>query len=501
MQMNSIQVRLLRSVKEELARFKYDAELKRYEKSWEKHFHKAWVKSSAKKLRHAVKKSEVLILGDFHGYDQSQRTHLRLLRALPLERQTCLILECFKPEHDGAIKSWLKGSITDSKLLERTNWVKSWGFSWQNYRPLLELARARGWTVVGLSRLDNTLKARDQAAAARIAELKKEHKKVIAIIGDFHLGPQALNKCLKQYRPDVFRKTVFVHQNAQALYQRSVKRVSSGMVDVYSLGKNEYCIINSAPWVKWTSHLAFTGAEGSRLDEEPFLDVITTIGKSWATQLNISWDHTEWDIYTWNSKEKLIKDLKRNRIALELVRKEIGFVDPSLRFIYLPRPSLNMGSQLIAQTIWYTQNLNAKPAKSFTSHTFAYQLFIEMFGFCFSKCFNPYRPPRTLLDMARETVSDPLAKEGYFVCKEFSRSPLRVLSRARLTSGEFYAARRLGSFLGEIWWRQRSIRDRSEHSVLQFFRQDWTVEKWRNFILRLWKLSHSFRLESKGERL
>jgi hypothetical protein len=160
-----------------------------------------------------------------------------------------------------------------------------------------------------------------------------------------------------------------------------------------------------------------------------------------------------------------------------------------------------LGSHLIAQTIWYSQSLSGKSNHSLTENTFASQLFIEMFGFCFSKCFNPYRPSRTLIDLARETVSDPLAKEGYLACKRFAQNPKSMMVKARLTSGEFYAARRLGSYLGEIWWRTRSARDRDEANVLRFFVEDWTAMKWNNLIIQLWKASQKIRLESKGERL
>jgi hypothetical protein len=505
MQMNSIQERLLRSVKNELSRFQQDPELRAYERAWENHFKKNWLKSNANRLYHVIRRSSLIVLGDFHGYDQSQRTHLRLLRTA-LTRQekkatVCLVLECFKPQDEKILKSWLAGKISDERLLKETKWVKNWGFSWQNYRPLLELAKERGWGVTGLSTTDRSLEQRDKWAAHRCLELKNSYSKVVLVFGDFHLSPHAFPKWIRKRDPQLYRNTVWVHQNAKALFEKSREAVHSGKTAVYALGANEFCVMNSAPWVKWTSHLAFSAITESELDDEPFQEVILSLGRNWSKYLDIEWDPTDWDLITWRNKSKVTRNRSADPFIRNLVTKNIGFVDPNSRTVYLPRPSLNLGSHLIAQTIWYSQSLSGKSNHSLTENTFASQLFIEMFGFCFSKCFNPYRPSRTLIDLARETVSDPLAKEGYLACKRFAQNPKSMMVKARLTSGEFYAARRLGSYLGEIWWRTRSARDRDEANVLRFFVEDWTAMKWNNLIIQLWKASQKIRLESKGERL
>lgn len=180
-------------------------------------------------------------------------------------------------------------------------------------------------------------------------------------------------------------------------------------------------------------------------------------------------------------------------------RQTLGSVDPARQIIYLSRPSVNLGCHLVAQALFIGCMESSRAPQ--LREGFLSVLFLEMLGFCVSKTFNPYRPARTLLDLARESSHSPIAAEAYLFCLKFMKNPGRAPMKARLSSGEFFAARRLGAILGEIWWRSRGSRDRSEKAVLGFFMRKWSPTEQRHLLEDLLRRSIEMPLESKGERL
>src|SRR5262249_34893351 len=98
-------------------------------------------------LLKSVAAADIVFCSDFHAYSQSQRAHLRILRALPEDRKVILALECVCKEHHRAIEAYLTGEISETEFLAQVEWTKVWGFPWEHYRPIFELAKRRGFKI------------------------------------------------------------------------------------------------------------------------------------------------------------------------------------------------------------------------------------------------------------------------------------------------------------------------------------------------------------------
>ena len=84
--------------------------------------------SSFGKLIKEIEKARLILGADFHAYQQSQRSHLRILRSLDPSLPIVLGLECFEVQHQSYIDAYLAGVLTDDELLRKTKWKQRWGF-------------------------------------------------------------------------------------------------------------------------------------------------------------------------------------------------------------------------------------------------------------------------------------------------------------------------------------------------------------------------------------
>ena len=140
---------LLKNVKEEVGRRlgKMPADLTNYEREARLLARGRYRISSKSEIMAEVESADIVYGGDFHAHGPAQRTHFKILRHLAPERPVVLALECFEPRAQKYLDLYLAGRIDAEKLKMRVKWDERWGFPYENYKALLELAKKRGWRV------------------------------------------------------------------------------------------------------------------------------------------------------------------------------------------------------------------------------------------------------------------------------------------------------------------------------------------------------------------
>lgn len=102
--------------------------------------------SSQEALFDAAARADVVFVGELHDDKAAHRLELDLLRALADQgRPVVLVMEMFERDVQPALDAYLTGGIDEARMLART---RPWSNYKQDYRPLLEFARARHWPVV-----------------------------------------------------------------------------------------------------------------------------------------------------------------------------------------------------------------------------------------------------------------------------------------------------------------------------------------------------------------
>ena len=106
----------------------------------------ARVEVSASRMLARLARADVVIFGEQHDDAETHRAQRELLDALGrTARPVVLSLEMIERDVQPVLDHYLAGRIPEPEFLSRS---RPWGNYATDYRPLVELARARGWRVV-----------------------------------------------------------------------------------------------------------------------------------------------------------------------------------------------------------------------------------------------------------------------------------------------------------------------------------------------------------------
>lgn len=145
-------------------------------------------------------KADVVFFGEQHDDEETHRAELALLAAVGERRsKVVLSLEMFERDVQPVLDSYLAGRITEAEFREQS---RPWPNYAADYRPMVELARVKGWPVIaanvprrlasmvsrrGLASLDS-LPAADRALVARDVACPKDqyYRNFVAVMGGGH---------------------------------------------------------------------------------------------------------------------------------------------------------------------------------------------------------------------------------------------------------------------------------------------------------------------------
>jgi hypothetical protein len=331
--------------------------LQKYLKTYKKEFNKNFKISDKATLLKKALLSDLILIGDYHTFRQSQRNALRLMRDLfDSNKKLILFLEALPFKKQKIINQFLEQKITAQEFLEKINYKKLWGFTW-NKIP-----------VFGINAPKKTLKKRDEIAGKIIAQNMKNYQDRIGIvlIGDLHLAkshlPLAIQKACKKLKQKNL-KTLIVFQNSEKVYWELAKKQIEHKVNVVDLGKNRFCIINSPPWLKLQSLIEWHESNETFLDEElrpesfeikdtdesVFLEKIKTYYENINHYFNLHYTFkSNFHIYTNHQIEQLYTFLENHFVSSQFkktlqyhITTNRIFYSKKYKLLYLPSTSTN----------------------------------------------------------------------------------------------------------------------------------------------------------------
>lgn len=446
--------------------------LSRYAKQLVGEFRGRWRAVASEELIQAVIASDVVFGSDFHAHAQSQRAHVRILRAMPRGRKVVLALECLCAEDQADIDAYAAGELDEAEFLRSVNWADTWGFPWEHYKPIFDIARQNQYRILGLSRRadvkNGTLSARDDHMAADIAEMQANHEGALiyAMVGELHLAHAHLPEAWGQLMPD--SRATIVYQDAESLYFRLAKQARDQSVDVLRNGER-FCLMVSPPWVKWQSYLTYLEQTYDRdLDDEgsiDYSDYIKSLVELLAKDLKLQISTSQLQVYTPAAKEtlRLFKKKLNRRLwgpLLKFLEDDRSFILPRQGLIYLSNPTLNRAASLAGEFLHAELSGRSEPAWT-ADRSLESMIWIEAVAFFFSKWINPKRKSerhenlqfqlsmRSPRDQGRKALLLALdQKMSEIVWVKTGRRRSRPLRRSHLMN-RVEASRILGSMLGE----------------------------------------------------
>ena len=402
--------------------------------------------SSKSEILAEIDSADVVYGGDFHAHGPAQRTHLKILRHLAVERPVILALECFEARAQKWIDAYLSGRFDLSTLKARTKWDESWGFPWEQYRPLVELAKKKSWKIEaigvpkegtvgrgGLARQD-----RETARRLRHLVLTRPAALIYVIIGELHLSrlPAVFRKEMGRVRR---LREVAIHINAEAVYFELASKGLEHSVDVVRYSSQpqrdpvvRFGVISSPPWVPWQSYLLhldhtvdLNWEEGDGDDEDSAdydpTDHIRRLVEWIAQDLGLSvktagLNVSEMAVYSpsdtrlWRKIETQLKGPERELARRMLVRGR-SFVLPELGVGCLAQLTVNHAAHLAGEYLQCMLSKRKRAPWRFPGD-FHGAIVVEALAYFGSKLINHKRQAETIHDLRTELESIPATDEG-----------------------------------------------------------------------------------------
>lgn len=471
-----------------------------------------WRASSKGELITALRSADVALGGDFHSLAQAQRAHLRVLRALPPEQRLTLALEAFSESAQAALDAFMRGALDADGLRKRSKWDREWGFPWEGYRALLELARARGWRALALSpkwgAARKSLRDRDAHAARAIVRgaASNPGSLTYVVFGELHLAPahlpRAIESAARRVRGCKLR-VVSVHLNSERIYFSLAASGLDAKVDVVRLSAAKYCLIATPPWVQWQAHWVHLHRSldeglGSSDDGYDYTDHVAELVRVAASDLGVGReiegalgglaDVSVWsseDAHVWRWLERRLPAQKRAEAAA-MISEGRSFLLPREGAFYLARATLNHASELAGQYVHAKLSGRESPLWEMPAE-FEAAVWRDAVGFFVSKLMNPQRRGETLADArSRLEALDPRdrGREALLLALDRRIAELVVAEEIggglagnrrkkftpRLRSSWREAVRILGAMMGERLYAALRSRSISLEGVVELLR-------------------------------
>lgn len=393
----------------------YTEEFRRYEQRYDKSVRRAEAPSTYGALLKETKTAELVLFGDYHTFPPAQRAFLRLLRHQPRNPPITIALEAFRGSDQPAIDRFLARRISEGAFLKQTAFAARWPFGpFSIYRPLFDLARERGFGLIGLDHpfdVRPTLADRDLYAAERMLDELEEHpgRRVFALIGEMHLAPSHLPLSIaraaqrrKRTRPNTLR----IHFNSHTVYFELAPKGLTDHHDVFRLRRGAYSLHSASPVVCQQSFLTWLEAmEEGELESGTFepeaakrvvRQALRTMGH--ALGLDVSGAARRVDVTGPDDLSFLERERSEGRLTKTELKKlrahilssESCYI-PKARLVYLAKNNLTHAAEEAAHYLRHHLSGEGMDDPKGLVDAFYVRILNEAVGFLGSKLVNPKR--------------------------------------------------------------------------------------------------------------
>lgn len=412
--------KLYLQIKSEVARLLGDSwsEMHYLEKKYAKELIQSWRSVRKDEFYEDLVQSDIILIGDFHALQQSQRAQLRILREWPKNKPYVLAVEFLQSRHQKFVDLWMQRKLSEKEFLKKVNWIKSWGFPWEHYKPLFELARAHKVPIVGINwslKQTNikTLQTRENFSVICLKKnkVKYPNHKIIMIYGDLHLSKNQLPKAIK--KNEIFRKSklIRVFQNSESLYFQSLGLGLESKIEIVKLKSGDYCIQSVPPWIKWQSYLLFLENTYDRQLDDIDIDPTDHVGKLvdfLSEEYQVKIKKTNLAIYTANDTSvflKIRKKLNKNEwlVVKRWITDRRSFYIPELEMGYLGQITVNHTATLSGE---FVHSILSGRQKIYNGdmHDFERQIWIHAMTYLSAKIINHKRKTNSLDDIRKSLL-------------------------------------------------------------------------------------------------
>lgn len=138
-------------------------------------------------LDQLVSRSDITVIGERHERVKDHAFEEYILQHIvTTPASVAIALEMLPPSGNETLNSWSRGQLSEHEFLKKSEWTRSWGYSFDLYRSIFELARAKNIGLYGINS-----KTFDDLDALEIEVASTESR---------HQSPLTLTQASRDYR-------------------------------------------------------------------------------------------------------------------------------------------------------------------------------------------------------------------------------------------------------------------------------------------------------------
>ncbi len=366
-------------------------------------------------------KSQVILVGDYHTLDQSQRSMLRLLRyhLQDYPQDTVLLaLETLQSRHQKHLDAFMQKQSSTEDFIKKIGFTKHWFFDlWKNYQILFDFAKhhkIKTFALDGDHRKTLDLKMRDTFMAKKIAELVElnPHAKIFVLVGDLHLAPKHLPKDIAKAAKALKIKPpriTTLYQNSTEIYWQLSEKNIVDHTDFVKIRKNEFCRMHTPPLIVQQSYLNWLYHEEGTFDwadaKSNFLSLVKQICE--ILNFKVPKDVEDIEVFTCGDLS-FLNTLKRQKTFSPeemkfinfQIRNEQSYFMPRARMVYVANVSIHHAAEEASHYLKFL--LAGEEFPRSRRDAFYANVLHEALGFFGSKLINPKRKCPRYKDFVQE---------------------------------------------------------------------------------------------------
>jgi Haem-binding uptake, Tiki superfamily, ChaN len=362
--------------------------------------------SDQEEMLGAILDTEIISVGDYHTCNQSQRSFLRILKAVVRKDRNFMIgMELLHKRHQRTLDLYLAGRITEETFLKRIRLQEHWVFDlWENFKPIFDFCRYHGIPVFAIDAAPegSDVRARDAAAARLMARLCARYpaRRLFIFIGDLHIAPPHLPRDLARELAalGLSRRHLALYQNSEPIYWELAEEGLDDSVEVVRLQSGDFCRMHTPPVVCQRSYLNWLEHEEGEIDyadaKASFLEVVDRICEFLGIGLGHERDEVE--LFTCGDLSFLRRLRERedfSRREIETIKRQIlaseSYYIAKAKVVYLANLSINHAAEEAAHFVKSACS-GEEEARSVVDAFYA-NILHEALGFFGSKIINQKR--------------------------------------------------------------------------------------------------------------
>lgn len=358
-------------------------------------------------LQAALRKSSCILVGDYHTLSIAQKSFLKLLKKVR-KRRVLIGLELFDTLSQEALDKYVLHKGSERALLSKTGVKKRWPYPvWKRFKPILDLARQRGWRVVALDTPTHqgaSLHERDAHMAKHLVEAlacSPNDTQTFVLVGELHLARVHLPRAIREASQSILLKpldTTVVFQNPGPIYWKLVEANLEQEVEAVQLSPLSFALNSAPPIVVQQSYLNWIDYNADTLEYDHlgyhFRKVAGKIAR--AISLKLEPEIHDFDVYGPGETEGWSGLPDTPEIRNEAVEfgdsGDVSHVFVEERVVYLSNLNIHHVAEVAGRLI-HSLALNADASRF---DGFYSQVLHNAFALFASKVVNPKRKARQL---------------------------------------------------------------------------------------------------------